>query len=235
MRLRPSIVALCAGAILAIALAGIAGAHVVQQFGPYSLATGWLHEPAYVGVDNAVQVIVKDAAGKSVDDVAASDFTVTVSTGGQTTAALPLNASFDPDTGLGVPGEYTAHLIPTAPGDYTFHLVGTIHGTKVDQSFTSSETTFDAVKGQADAQFPVKVPSGTEVSALVDRLGTRVQSAQTAADGASATAGAASAAASTASDAANKAFTVGAVVGGAGILFGLVGIALALRARRKVA
>jgi hypothetical protein len=99
MRLRPSIVALCAGAILATALAGIAGAHVVQQFGPYSLATGWLHEPAYVGVDNAVQVIVKDAAGKSVDDVPASDFTVTVSTGGQTTVALPLNASFDPEYG----------------------------------------------------------------------------------------------------------------------------------------
>jgi hypothetical protein len=112
----------------------------------------------------------------------------------------------------------------------------------VDQAFTSSETTFDAVKGQADAQFPVKVPSGTEVSALVDRLGTRVQSAQTAADGASAAAGAASAAAgaasaaaSSASDSANKAFTVGAGVGGAGIFFGLVGIALALRARRKVA
>jgi hypothetical protein len=226
MRLRSSVIALCAGVILAIALAGIAGAHVVQQFGPYSLAIGWLHEPAYVSVDNAVQIIVKDAAGKPIDDVPASDFTVVVSTGGQQTAALPLNASADPDTGLGTPGEYTAHLIPTAPGDYTFHLVGTIHGTKVDQSFTSSATTFNAVEGQADAQFPVKVPSGTEVSALVDRLTTRVTSAQAAAD-------AATGAASSASDAATRALEVGAVVGGAGVLFGLAGIALALRARRK--
>ena len=228
MRLRSSVVALCAGVILAITLAGVVGAHVVKQFGAYSLATGWLHEPAYVGLDNAVQVIVKDSAGKSVDDVPASDFTVTVSTGGQTTAALPLNASFDPDTGLGVPGEYTAHLIPTAPGDYTFHLVGTIHGTKVDQAFTSSATTFDAVQGQADAQFPVKVPSGTEVSALVDRLDARVTSTQATADSATALA-------TGATDAANRALVVGAVVGGAGVVFGLAGIGLALRARRKVA
>jgi hypothetical protein len=240
MRLRSVAVALCAGAILAIGLAGFAGAHVVQQFGPYSLAIGWLHEPAYVGLDNAVQVIVKDANGKSVDDVPATDFTVTVGTAGQTSAALPLNASFDPDTGLGTPGEYTAHLIPTAPGNYTFHIVGTIHGTKVDQSFTSSDTTFDAVKGQADAQFPIKVPSGTELSARVDRIDTRVQTAQTTADaaatsaqGATTAASSASAAASSANDAANRALAVGVVVGGVGILLGLVGIGLALRSRRS--
>ena len=200
MRLRSLAVALCAGAILAIGLAGLAGAHVVQQFGPYSLAIGWLHEPAYVGLDNAVQVIVKDSQGKSVDDVPANDFTVTVSTAGQTSAALPLNASFDPDTGLGTPGEYTAHLIPTAPGPYTFHIVATIHGTKADQSFTSSDTTFDAVQGQADAQFPVKVPSGTELAARVDRIDTRVQAAQVSADAAAASAQAAT----TTANAANR-------------------------------
>jgi hypothetical protein len=233
VRFRSAAVALCAGAVLALGLAGVAGAHVVAQFGPYSLAIGWLHEPAYVGDDNAVQVIVKDAAGKPVDDVPASDFTVVVGTGGQQTAAMPLNASADPDTGLGTPGEYTAHLIPTAPGDYTFHLVGTIHGTKVDQAFTSSATTFDAVQGQGDAQFPVKVPSGTELSALVDRLTARVTTAQAASDAASAAAGAATESASSANDAASRALGVGAVVGGAGILFGLVGIGLALRANRK--
>ena len=226
MRRRSFVVALCAGTILAFTLAGVAGAHVVKQFGRYSLATGWLHEPAYVGLDNAVQVIVKDTAGKPIDDVPASDFTAVVSTAGQQTAALPLNASHDPDTGLGTPGEYTAHLIPTAPGDYTFHLVGTIHGTKVDASFTSSSTTFDAVQGQADAQFPVKVPSETEVSALVSRLDARVTSTQAATD-------TATAAASSAADTANRAFLVGISVGGVGILFGLIGIVLGLRARRR--
>jgi hypothetical protein len=228
MHLRSSAVGLCAGAFLAVAVAGIAGAHVVQQFGPYSLAIGWLHEPAYVGIENAVQVIVKDTAGTSIDDVPASDFTVVVSIGGQQTAALPLNASFDPDTGLGTPGEYTAHLIPTAPGDYTFHIVGTIHGTKVDQSFTASDTTFDAVQGQSDAQFPVQVPSETEISARVDRLDTRVQATQTAA-------AAASADASSANDAATRALAVGVVLGSTGVVLGLIGIALALRGRRKAA
>ena len=235
MHLRSRAVALCAGALLAILVAGVAGAHVVQQFGPYSLAIGWLHEPAYVGIENAVQVIVKDAAGKSVDDVPATDFTVVVSTARQDSAALPLNASFDPDTGLGTPGEYTAHIIPTVPGDYTFHMAGTIHGTKVDQSFTSSDTTFDAVRGQADAQFPAKVPSGTEVAARVDRVDARVATAQAAADAATASVASANAAAASATDAANRALVVGVVVGGVGILVGLVAIAIALRSRRQAA
>ena len=106
--------------------------------------------------------------------------------------------------------------------------MGTIHGTKVDASFTSSSTTFNAVQGQADAQFPVKVPSETEVSALVGRLDARVTSTQAAAD-------AATASASSAADAANRAFLLGSIVGGTGILLGLIGIVLGLRARRKAA
>jgi hypothetical protein len=212
------IAAACGAAILAISVAGVTSAHVVNQFGPYSIALGWLHEPAYVGADNAVQVIIKDGSGKPVDDVPASDLGVTVSTAGQTTAVLPLNASADPDTGLGTPGEYTAHITPTAPGDYTFHLSGTVHGTAVDETVTSSDTTFDAVQDQSAAQFPTKIPSTTDLSAKVDRQDARITAAQ-----ASATA---------AADAANRALVVGAVLGGIGIVLGLAGVVLALRSRK---
>jgi hypothetical protein len=221
MRLRPLATALVAGVAIALSIAGVAGAHVVQQFGPYSLAIGWLHEPAYTGADNAVQVIVKDQSGASVDDVPSTDFSVTVSTGGQTSQALPLNASFDPDTGLGTPGEYTAHIIPTAPGAYTFHVVGTIHGTKVDTTVTSSDSTFDSVQGASDAQFPTKLPSEADLAALSSRLDTRVQSAQSAV--------------SDAQTAADRALAVGVVVGGIGVLLGLIGIGLAVRAGRRSA
>ncbi len=219
MRLRPVATALAAGLATALTLGGTVAAHVVEHAGPYSVAIGWLHEPAYVAVDNAVQVIVKDAAGKSVDDVPASDFTVTISADGQTSAALPLEASFDPDTGLGTPGEYTAHVIPTVPGPYTFHVVGTIHGTKLDVTATSSDTTFDSVQGQADAQFPTKLPSQADLAALAGRLETRVGTAQ--------------AAVADAKAAADQALLVGALLGGLGVLLGLAGIGLALSARRR--
>jgi hypothetical protein len=165
-------------------------------------------------------VIVKDASGKSVDDVPASDFAVTVSAGGQTSASLALNASFDPDTGLGTPGEYTAHVIPTIPGAYTFHIHGTIHGAAIDETATSSDQTFDAVQDPTAAQFPVKVASGTEVAAKVDRLTTRLAAAQ--------------AVATDASDAAARALLVGIVVGGLGIVLGLAGIAFGLRRGRRM-
>ncbi len=210
--------AVCAAAVLIVVVSGVASAHVVKQFGPYSIALGWLHEPAYVGVDNAVQVIIKDGSGSPVDDVPASDFGVTVSAGGQTSAVLPLNASHDPDTGLGTPGEYTAHVIPTIPGDYTFHLAGTVHGTAVDETVTSSDTTFDAVQDQTAAQFPAKIPSTTDLSAKVDRQDSRITAAQ--------------AAAGDASDAASRALLAGAGLGAIGVVLGAAGLALALRARR---
>jgi hypothetical protein len=210
--------AVCGAALLAILVAGITSAHVVKSFGPYSIALGWLHEPAYVGVDNAVQVIIKDGSGNPVDDVPASDLGVTLTAGGQTSAVLPLNASHDPDTGLGTPGEYTAHVIPTIPGDYTFHLAGTVHGTAVDETVTSSDTTFDAVQDQTAAQFPARIPSTTDLSAKVDRLDSRIS--------------AGAAAAGDASDAASRALIVGITLGGIGVVLGAAGIVLALRARR---
>ena len=104
MRLRVGGSAIGAAFMLALVISSTASAHVVKQFGSYSVAMGWVHEPTYVGVENSVQVIVKDAAGKPVNDLQPGDLQVIVSTAGQQTAALPLQPSFDPDTGLGTPG-----------------------------------------------------------------------------------------------------------------------------------
>ncbi|HEY7828048.1 MAG TPA: hypothetical protein VIB99_07425, partial [Candidatus Limnocylindrales bacterium] len=135
-----------AGAVTAaLVVSSVADAHVVKTFGTYSVALGWVHEPTYVGQQNAVQVVIKDAAGKAVTDLADGDLKVTVSVGGQASSPMPLLNTFDPDTGLGIAGDYEAPLIPTAPGDYTFHLTGTIDGTPVDETATSSDSTFNSV------------------------------------------------------------------------------------------
>jgi hypothetical protein len=213
---------------LILAAASAAAAHVVEQVGPYSVALGWLDEPAYVGAQNAVQVIVKDANGDPVADLASGDLTVVVSTGSQQTDAMPLDPSFDEDTGLGRQGELLAWLIPTAPGDYTFHLTGSIHGQAVDETATSSDTTFDAVKGAADAEFPTKLPSLDELSTRADRLDSRIGTASDASR-------AAQAAASSARDDASRALVAGAAIGGAGVILGLVALFVAVRRAPRAA
>ena len=173
-RIRRVGVAVPIAAIAAMLVAGYAQAHVLKNFGPYSVALGWVQEPTYVGQLNAVQVVVKDASGKAVVDIGDGDLKVVVSVGGQQSAALDLLNKYDPDTGLGVQGDYEAPLVPTAPGDYTFHLSGKIHDTVVDETSTSSDSTFNSVVEATDIQFPAKLPSLTEVTTRLDRLDARV-------------------------------------------------------------
>ena len=132
---------------------------------------------------------------------------VQVSFGDQKTPMLPLNASDEQ------PGEYLAPLIPDRPGNYTFHFVGTVAGQAIDQSFTSSPTTFDPVGNSSQIQFPVKDPSVSDVAGLVDRLGPRVDSS--AADASAAQAAAAQA----------RTFgTAGLVLGAIGTILGIGGL-----------
>ena len=214
VRLRGLGVALSAAAVALLLITGVADAHVVKTFGTYSVALGWVHEPTYVGEQNAVQVVIKDAAGKAITDLNDGDLKVTVSVGGQTSDPLPLLNKYDPDTGLGVPGDYEAPVIPTAPGDYTFHLTGTIHSTAVDETAVSSDSTFNSVVGAAGIQFPNQLPALTDIVTRLDRIDTRL----------------ASPAAAASPD--NSALLAGVGVGIVGILVGLVALTIAIRGRR---
>ena len=169
---RAGVAAFAAGA-LSLGAVHPALAHVVKPFGPYTIALGWLHEPAYVGFDNAVQVIVKQDT-TPVTDITAKDLTVEVSLGGQKMDAMPLVPTADPDTGLGAPGEYQMHFVPTAPGNYTFHIKGKIKDTPVDETATASDKTFATVDNPVDVEFPAKVPSVTDLSTKLDRVSARV-------------------------------------------------------------
>src|SRR5256885_9937455 len=160
-------------AILAIGLASLAtpvAAHVVKQVGPYSVALGWVHEPTYVGQLNAVQVVIKDAKGNPVSDLSADALKVVVSTAGQQSDPLSLGPKFDEDTGLGIPGDYEAPLIPTAPGGYTFLVTGSIHATRIDETATSSDTTFDSVVDPSAVQFPSKLPALGDIATRLVRV-----------------------------------------------------------------
>ena len=184
MRLLPSrtartVVSLTAVAILA-ASATTQG-HVLQTVADYSVALGWAIEPAYVGAVNAVQVVVKDKAGVPVTDLVDGDLSVVVSFEGVTSDPFPLLNRFDADTGLGVAGDYEAPLMPTVPGDYTFHLTGSIHGQAVDETATSSESTFDSAVEPTAIQFPIALPALSQILTRLDRIEARLSGNETSA------------------------------------------------------
>ena len=214
VRFRRLGVALSVAAVALLLITGVADAHVVKTFGTYSVALGWVHEPTYVGEQNAVQVVIKDAAGKPVTDLNDGDLKVTVSVGGQTSDPLPLLNTYDPDTDLGIAGDYEAPIIPTAPGDYTFHLTGTIHATAVDETAVSSDSTFNSAVGATGIQFPNQLPALTDIVTRLDRIDARLASPTPAAS----------------TD--NSALLAGVGVGTVGLLVGLLALTIAIRSRR---
>jgi hypothetical protein len=238
--------AIALAACLSLLLVGTAQAHVLKTFGTYTVALGWKVEPTYVASPNAVQAIVTDANGKAVTDIPDGDLTVVVSIGSQSTSALALDNAFDSDTGLGIPGDYEAPLDPTVPGDYTFQLSGKIHGTAVDETATSSESTFDSVVDSSSVDFPNKLPSISDIATRLDRIEARASAAPGSSAAPSASAGsdpvalanqavaAANDAATTATSAKNDASTalqVGILVGAVGIVVGGAALVLAMRRR----
>ncbi len=152
--------------------AGGASAHERRRVGSYVMRVGWADEPTYAGVKNAVQLLLSDASGKPFTEVP-EDLKVEVIYGTQKMGPLGLDAAFGRN--FGRPGDFRATLIPTRPGNYTFHFVGALKGQKIDQSFTSSDTTFDPVREGAAIEFPVKDPSPGELAEKVDRLNGRLE------------------------------------------------------------
>ena len=199
-------------AVLVFATAVPASAHQVLPIGKYQFTVGWENEPTYSGFPNAVYLGVKTLATmQPLDDI--GSVKVTVSTGTLTSAPLVPELTWDPDTGLGQHGVYYATIIPTTPGVYTFHFTGSIAGQTINQSFKSSDATFNDVVDPTAVQFPVKVPTATELGTNAARVTARV--------------GDAASKASSASDSASSAKTLGIVALIVAIVLGGAAIGIA--------
>ena len=229
--MRSRIWRLCAISALASLLAltgtGSVAAHTVQKVGPYTVTIGWLHEPTYVGEQNAVQFLVHDASGP-VDGLTTDTLSLVVSTGSEESDPLDFAPTFDPDTGLGMPGEYLAPIIPTAPGAYTFHLKGKLRNQAVDLTVSSSDSTFDSVISPSGIQFPVPLPAMGDVVTRLNREDARIATAQAAATKAGTKA-------AEARSAASQAQLIGLAAGGVGTLVGLVALVVAFSRRPPAA
>ena len=170
----------CAGVILGLttvivlAVVGPAMAHEEREVGKYHFAVGFGDEPAYTGQKNSVQLILADASDKPVTDLG-DTLKVEVIVGTQT-LALALEPDFEVGE-FGTPGDYRAWFFPTQPGDYTFHFTGAIKGQDVDESFTSSPTTFSSVVDPTQVEFPTKEPTAGQVAQRLDREVPRINNA----------------------------------------------------------
>ncbi|HUR23653.1 MAG TPA: hypothetical protein VMZ73_07255 [Acidimicrobiales bacterium] len=198
-------------ALLVGPLAGSAFAHERRTVGPVQMAVGWLNEPAYSGVLNAVQLRVNDDAGPITD--VGDALKVELTFGDQKVGPLALVAAF------GSPGEYRAALVPSRPGTYTFRFVGAVRGQQIDQSFTSSDKTFESPKETADIEFPVKDPSPGQLATRLDRIEPRVDQVRTAVQSD----------VDDAKSAANRATALAVV----GLIVGVAGVAFGVSARRR--
>jgi hypothetical protein len=213
MRVRSARLAAAAlgAALLVGPLAGGALGHERRTVGPVQMVVGWLNEPAYAGFLNAVQLRVSDDAGPITD--VGDALKVEVTFGDQKVGPLAMAPAF------GSPGEYRSAMVPTRPGTYTFRFVGTVKGQQIDQSFTSSERTFDSPKETADIEFPVKDPSRGQLASRVDRIEPRVDQVRTAVESD----------VDDAKSAASRATALAVV----GVLVGLAGVAFGVSARRR--
>ncbi len=181
--------------------------------GKYAFVVGFLEEPAYVEEGNGVSLVVTDTqnSNRPVEGVEKT-LKVEVTTAGQSKV-------FDLRTVFNREGGYQAQFIPTKEGSYTFRFFGTIAGTEINEKFESGPGRFDDIQGKAAAQFPAPVPTNGEL-------------AQQVRGGSTSPAPAAGGDIQDAIDKANSARTTGLVTGGAGILVGLAGLAVALMALR---
>ncbi|MFL6101802.1 MAG: hypothetical protein ACJ74K_00450, partial [Actinomycetes bacterium] len=74
-------------------------------------------------------------------------------------------------------GDYRAFFIPTAQGAYTLKVTGTLGGKQVDQSYTSGKDGLDEVTDPSEVQYPVRQPSGSQLTNRLDRETTRLDTA----------------------------------------------------------
>src|SRR5215213_5284852 len=161
----------------ALTLTGAApvSAHEPRTEGGLRFVVGWGDEPAYTGFKNSVQVTITEVSGGAAVTDIGDSLRVEIIKGSEKMTA-PLVANFRVGA-FGTPGDYRAWLTPTRPGSYTFRVNGSIRGQNVDQSFSSSPTTFNEVEDVANIQFPAKDPTTGQLATRVDREVPRLEAA----------------------------------------------------------
>ena len=250
-KLLPVAAALCLFALML----GTAQAHEHRTVHEYMFVVGFIQEPAFEGLLNAVSVRItkmeddghgghshgeaqesetKKESGEMPMSMAAHDHGGMPVEGLEATLLVEVthvpsgtsrNMTLQPVKETA--GHYTAYFIPTATGQYMFRFTGSIEGMRIDETFESGPGRFADIEPATPIQFPEVAASGRELESAVRGALEAAQQAQN-------TALAVEAAADNVQGAAANATTLaiaGIVVGAIGIVIGGIGITVALRRR----
>jgi hypothetical protein len=139
--------------------------------GSYSFVVGFLGEPALAGQPNGIDLRISRTDGGAPVEGADKTLKAAIAFGGGQPKEFPLRARF------GMPGAYTADLIPTKAGSYIFTFTGTIDGETVSQKFESGPGRFDDVQATDKLQFPEVVPAPVDLTSAVKSATDQAQAA----------------------------------------------------------
>jgi hypothetical protein len=147
----------------------VALGHERRAGGPYTFVVGWINEPSYVGLLNSLDLTVTETSGGKAVEGLDKTLKADVTFGGSSqTQPLAIAARF------GLPGKYSAYVIPTKVGDYTFHITGTVGTTNIDEKFESGPGRFGTIESTDPLQYPAKLVSNADLAARLDQLQTLV-------------------------------------------------------------
>jgi hypothetical protein len=195
---------------LVLASTSLAAAHETRVIDDeYRLTVGMIAEPVFVGQKSGLELRVVTQAEDAADQVPVDGLVDTLQAEvakGDLTRDVEISARF------GSPGWYQSYFFPTEAGPYAFRVYGTINGVPVDETYTAgapgdgASGQFGAVEEVAAGQFPSTLPSDAEIAL-------QAEAGQGAADQ----------------------LPIALGLGGAGLVLGIIAIALALAGRRRTA
>ena len=191
-----------------------AAAHETREVGPYLFTVGWISEPAFGGLPNAVSLRIRDAeTEEGIEDVDTLEVDITY---GDETLTAALRPVFND------PGHYKYDMVPTRPGTWEFRFYGTVGDLEVDETFTSGPETFNDLQDLASVSFPQADPSTAELAERLEREVARMDESAAHEDEPEAAASDDEAAGGDSSDGvARTTGIVALVLGAAGLLLGL--------------
>jgi hypothetical protein len=144
-----------------------AAAHESREVDRFTFVVGFLTEPAYTHIPNAVSLSITETESEEPFEDLGDTLNVDV-TFGDETFTTTLRPQF------GSPGSYRADFVPSRPGQWTFRFYGSVDDVEVDETFISGPDTFNDVQDISEESFPAQDPSTGELAERLERELARV-------------------------------------------------------------
>jgi hypothetical protein len=188
-----------------------AAAHERREVDRFTFVVGFLTEPAYTHIPNAVSLSITETESEEPFEDLGDSVNVDV-TFGEETFTSTMRPQF------GAPGSYRADFVPSRPGQWTFRFYGMVDDVEIDETFVSGPETFNDVQDISAESFPAQDPSTGELAERLEQELARVTERLDQLDGGGASENMGGETAENSSDGLARGLSAGALVVGVGAL-----------------